>query len=279
MIDSSRNPLLARVMVNRIWKHHFAEGIVRSPDDFGLMGQPPTHPELLDYLAGEFVRRGWSIKEMHRLMVLSSAYRTSSRPDERAVAIDPQNRLLHHMPVRRLEAEAIRDSILAVSGRLDRTIYGPSVMPHLTAFMQGRGRPSKSGPLDGKGRRSIYMNVRRNFLTPMFLSFDYPIPFTTVGRRNISNVPAQALVMMNNPFVVKQAELWGKKVLARGGTIEERVGRLYEEAFARTPEKREVREAIAFLEGRGKQIGAEEWRAWADLCHVLMNVKEFVFVN
>ena len=279
MVDAGRNPLLARVMVNRIWKHHFGEGIVRSPDDFGVMGQAPTHPELLDYFAGEFVRRGWSIKAMHRMMVLSSAYRMSSRAEEKALAVDPQNKLLHHMPVRRLEAEAIRDSILAVSGRLDRTMYGPSVMPHLTAFMQGRGRPGESGPLDGKGRRSIYVNVRRNFLTPMFLSFDYPIPFTTVGRRNVSNVPAQALVMMNNPFVVKQAELWGKRVVERAGTVEERVGRLYEEAFARRPEEGEVRAAVAFLEEQGRQYGSESWRAWADLCHVLMNVKEFVFVN
>jgi hypothetical protein len=143
------------------------------------MGQPPTHPELLDWLAAEFIRRGWSVKQMHRLMLLSSTYRMSSRADGRAAQRDPRNRLLHRMPVRRLEAEAVRDAILAVSGRLDRRMFGPGVTPYLTPFMQGRGRPREAGPLDGNGRRGIYLDVRRNFLTPMFLAFDYPIPFTT----------------------------------------------------------------------------------------------------
>jgi hypothetical protein len=135
---------------------------------------------------------------MHRLMVLSSTYRMASRSDAKADEADPQNKLLHCMPVRRLEAECIRDSILAISGRLDDKMFGPSISPHLTPFMQGRGRPANSGPLDGDGRRSIYLGVRRNFLNPMFLAFDYPIPFTTIGRRSVSNVPAQALTMMNN---------------------------------------------------------------------------------
>ena len=211
------NPLTARVLVNRVWKHHFGEGIVKTPDDFGVMGQPPTHPELLDYLATRFVAGGWSIKGLHRLMMLSSTYRMQSRPDpgSEAERIDPANVLLHRMNVRRLEAEAIRDAMLAVSGRLDRTLFGPSVLPHLTPFMDGRGRPGKSGPLDGDGRRSLYLNVRRNFLTPMFLAFDFPVPFSTMGRRNVSNVPAQALTLMNDPFVVQQARLWADRVLRR----------------------------------------------------------------
>src|SRR5262249_52356359 len=150
----------------------------RSVDDFGVQGQPPTHPELLDFLAAELERRGWSLKAMHRLMVTSSAYRMASRGDEAADKADPQNKLLHRMPLRRLEAEAIRDAMLAVSGRLDRKMYGPGPLPHLTPFMVGRGRPGASGPLDGDGRRSVYLNVRRNFLNPMFLAFDYPVPFT-----------------------------------------------------------------------------------------------------
>ena len=178
---SRSNPLLPRVMVNRIWQHHFGEGIVRSVDDFGVMGQPPTHPELLDFLANEFIKRGWSIKSMHRLMLLSSTYQMSSQNDEAAAKIDPQNKLLQHMPIRRLEAEAIRDSLLAISGRLDKTMYGPSVLPYLTPFMNGRCKPEKSGSLDGDGRRTIYLNVRRNFLSPMLLCFDYPIPATTIA--------------------------------------------------------------------------------------------------
>src|SRR5262249_46744761 len=151
MLDGS-DPLLPRVLVNRLWHHHFGRGLVRSVDDFGHQGQPPTHPEPLDWLAAEFVRGGWSVKRIQRLLVLSSAYRMASRSDPHAEERDPENRLLHRMPVRRLEAEAVRDAILAVSGRLDRRLYGPGVMPHLTPHMQGRGRPGVSGPLDGDGR-------------------------------------------------------------------------------------------------------------------------------
>jgi len=276
---SRSNPLLPRVMVNRIWQHHFGEGIVRSVDDFGAMGQPPTHPELLDFLANEFIKRGWSIKAMHRLMLLSSSYQMSSQPDESAAKIDPQNKLLQHMPVRRLEAEAIRDSLLAISGRLDKTMYGPSILPYLTPFMSGRGRPDHSGPLDGDGRRTIYLNVRRNFLSPMLLSFDYPIPATTIGRRNVSNVPAQALTMLNNPFVLQQAQLWAKKTLAEPNlTTEQRINNLYVTAFARPPQSDELEAAVQFLSEQQKQY-SDPIKPWNDLCHVLINVKEFIFVN
>jgi hypothetical protein len=275
------DPLPARVMVNRIGQHHFGEGIVRSVDNLGILGERPTHPELLDYLAAEFVRQGWSIKKMHRLMLLSSTYRMASRSDARADELDPQNKLLHRMPIRRLEAECIRDAMLAVSGTLDRSMHGPGVPPHLTPFMIGRGRPAVSGPLDGSGRRSIYITVRRNFLTPMFLAFDYPIPFTTMGRRSVSNVPAQALTMMNNPFVIQQAETWAKRVLADNGlTPKARIAKMYVTAFGRPPTETELSEALAFLDEQGKQYGKpDDPKAWTDLCHVLMNVKEFIFVN
>jgi hypothetical protein len=275
------NPLVARVMVNRIWQHHFGEGIVRSVDNFGVLGQPPTHPELLDWLAGEFVRQGWSVKSMHRLLVLSSAYRMASKGDAKAEEADAQNKLLHRTAVRRLEAEAIRDAMLAVSGRLDRKMYGPGVMPHLSPFMLGRGRPGVSGPLDGDGRRSVYVQVRRNFLTPLFLAFDYPVPFSTMGKRTVSNVPAQALTLMNNPFVVQQADGWAKRTQAEPGrTPKDRVSGMYVAAFGRPPTDKELGEALEFLEAQAKEYGrADDPRAWADLAHVLLNVKEFVFVN
>src|SRR5262249_37928803 len=147
--------------------------------------------------------------------------------------------------------------------------------------MIGRGRPATSGPLDGAGRRSVYINVRRNFLTPMFLAFDYPIPFTTIGKRSVSNVPAQALTLMNNPFVVQQAERWGGGVLAEPGlTSRERVSRMYVTAFGRPPTATELDEALAFLAEQGKEYGRpDDVRAWGDLCHVLLNVKEFIFIN
>ncbi|MEJ7638025.1 MAG: DUF1553 domain-containing protein, partial [Singulisphaera sp.] len=277
------NPFPARVLVNRVWKGHFGEGIVKTPDDFGLMGAPPSHPDLLDHLATRFVAGGWSLKGLHRMMMLSSTYRMRSRPDpgSEAERIDPSNVLLHRMNVRRLEAEAIRDAVLAVSGRLDRTPFGPSVLPHLTPFMDGRGRPGKSGPLDGDGRRSLYVNVRRNFLTPMFLAFDFPAPSSTMGRRNVSNVPAQALTLMNDPFVVQQARLWADR--ARADTAmprPEAVSGLYLAAFGRPPTDAERSQALAFLDEQAAAYGApDDPRAWADLCHVLINVKEFIYIH
>jgi cytochrome c553 len=162
-LSSADNPLTARVMVNRIWQHHFGRGMVKSVDNFGAMGDRPTHPELLDFLASQFIASGWSIKAMHRLMLLSSTYRMSSNATDRAAKDDPENKLLSHMPVQRLEGEAIRDSILAVSGTLDSKMFGPSIPPYISEFQDGRGKP-ESGPLDGAGRRSLYIQVRRNFL-------------------------------------------------------------------------------------------------------------------
>ena len=190
MTDPALDPFLPRVMVNRIWHHLFGRGIVASVDNFGVLGEAPTHPELLDYLADQFVKDGWSVKKTIRRLVLSSAYRMSSQPTD-ADQADPQNLLLHRMRLRRLEGEAIRDAMLSVSGRLDLKMYGPPVPVHLTPFLEGRGRPA-DGPLDGDGRRSLYTAVRRNFLPPMMLAFDTPSPFSTVGRRTVSNVPAQA---------------------------------------------------------------------------------------
>jgi hypothetical protein len=274
------NPLTPRVLVNRLWHHHFGRGIVPSVDDFGAMGRTPTHPELLDYLASRFVASGWSIKAMHRLIVTSRTYRMSSRLDPEADRLDPSNELWHRRDVRRLEAEVIRDAVLAVSGRLDPTLYGPSVAPHLTPFMEGRGRPGHSGPLDGDGRRSLYIDVRRNFLTPMLLAFDYPTPASTMGRRNVSNVPAQALTLMNDPFLVQQARVWADRTRKDPAVpATESVERMYREAFGRPPGDDERAAALGFLDEQAKAYGkADDPRAWADLAHVLFNVKEFVAV-
>jgi hypothetical protein len=279
-IVDPKNPLTARVIVNRIWQHHFGEGLVRSPDDFGHMGQLPSHPELLDFLAQEFMQDGWSMKRMHRRLLLSSTYRMASHGDAAADAADPQNRLWHKMPVMRLEAEVIRDSILAVSGRLTRNQFGPGVLPYLTAYMNGRGRPG-SGPLDGDGRRSIYINVRRNFLTPMLQAFDYPIPFTTIGRRTVSNVPAQALCLMNNQFVTQQAETWAKNLEGQVQTEPSaRVQNMYVAAFSRPPTTQELLEGIEFVASQGKLYPPDQqFRAWADYAHILFNVKEFIFLK
>lgn len=278
-IVQPENPLLARVMVNRLWKHHFGEGIVRTPDDFGLQGQPPTHPELLDWLARQFPTRGWSLKAMHRLMVTSRAYRQASQaPAEiaaKAARVDPLNKRLHRQNVRRLEAEAIRDTLLALSGRLDLTLEGPGVLPFLTPHVEGRGKPGTSGPLDGNGRRSLYLQVRRNFLNPMFLAFDFPTPFTTIGRRTTSNVPAQALAMLNNPFVLQQAEGWAQRVLSeKEDTDEARLRKMYLAGFAREPTSDELTAVKRFL----NEFGSDRVRAWTHLAHVLLNTKELILI-
>ncbi|MGC1274202.1 MAG: DUF1553 domain-containing protein, partial [Planctomycetaceae bacterium] len=277
------NPFPARVMVNRVWQHLFGEGIVKSVDNFGVLGDEPTHPELLDRLADDFRNDGWSVKRLIRRIVLSRSYRMASTPHPETAAklaeLDPSNRLLHAQHLKRLEGEALRDAMLAVSGRLDRSLGGEPIPVRLTPFMQGRGRPSESGPLDGDGRRSLYIKVQRNFLTPMLTAFDFPIPATTVGRRNVSNVPAQALILLNDPFVIDQAQVWAKRTLAVSRlSTADRTECLYEAAYSRQPTTEETNAAIAYLESHGDDWQTNE-TAWADLCHVLLNGKEFVFVR
>lgn len=277
---SPKNTLTPRVFVNRVWKHHFGEGIVRSTDNFGKMGEPPSHPELLDHLAAEFVADGWSIKRLHRRILMSETYRRDSRASDPARERDPTNKLLSHMPVRRLEAEAVRDSILAVAGTLDRTLGGPSVPPHISEFQDGRGKP-KTGPVDGDGRRSLYVGIRRNFLTPLFLAFDYPTPITTMGRRGVSAVPSQALILLNNEFVNQQARLWAQAALERQPDSEARLVQMYEEAYARPPTAKERATIREFLQEQRARYRDEvsDAQVWTDLAHVLINSTEFIFVR
>jgi len=263
------NPLLARVMVNRIWKHHFGEGLVRTVDNFGRTGERPSHPQLLDWLAQEFIAGGWSVKAMHRQMMLSSAYQMDSAAPALSQAKDSQNRLLSHMPVRRLDAESIRDAILASSGSLDPRVHGPSVPVHVSQFQDGRGKPT-SGPLDGSGRRSVYLEVRRNFLTPLLVAFDFPLPTSTTGRRMVSTVPAQALMLMNNEFVAQQARLWSVRMESAYSDPRERLDAMYQQVFGRAPEPAERDRVQTFLGGEG---------SWGDLAHVLLNAKEFLFLR
>jgi hypothetical protein len=284
------NPLTARVAVNRIWHHIFGRGLVPTVDNFGAVGDRSSHPELLDDLALRFVHDGWSIKRLVRELVLSSAFRMASTSSPQAEAADPDNRLLHRMPARRLEAEAIRDAILAVSGRLDRRMGGPGVEVHLTPFVDNYGkdygRPETSGPLDGDGRRSLYLKVRRNYLTPILAAFDMPQPLVTAGRRDVSNVPAQALILMNDPFVAQQARRWAARVLAHKGLdASQKVCQMYLEAYARPPTETERQAAPRFLASHGGELGVpperrnDDERLWADFAHVLFNVKEFIFLK
>jgi hypothetical protein len=282
-----RNPLTARVAVNRFWHHLFGRGLVTTTDNFGKLGEPAADPlaqALLDTLAVRFVEEGWSVKQLIRQIVTSAAWRMSSARDPAAIQRDPLNRLLHHYPLRRLEGEAIRDKILAISGRLDPKLGGPGVEVFLTDFHEGRGRPG-SGPLDGGGRRSLYTTMRRNFLPGFLQAFDLPVPFQAMGRRNVTNVPAQALVMMNDPFVAEQAKLWAKAALADATLLPAaRIEQMYRAAFARPPEPAETTAALEFLAAQAKTHGGDfgndprQEAAWADLAHALFNTKEFIFV-
>lgn len=275
--DPNVNPLIARVMVNRLWHHLFGRGIVASTDNFGVLGDRPTHPELLDHLADRFVKEGWSLKKMIRNLVLTRAYQMSNQRDQAAEAADPENLLLHRANLRRLEGEAIRDAMLAVSGRLDARQFGPPVPVNLTAFQDGRGKPA-SGPVDGNGRRSVYLSVRRNFLPQFFLAFDMPTPFSTVGRRTVSNVPAQALILLNDPFVHQQADLWARRTLKEKQTPQERIAFMYESAFSRPPTAFESWNCLAFLENQARLNPANAQAGWTDLAHVLFNTKEFIYL-
>jgi hypothetical protein len=266
-IASAQNPLTARVMVNRIWYWLFGRGLVPTVDDFGRLGEKPTHPELLDYLAAEYVARGWSTKEMIRFLVTTRAYAMSSAPSPRALSIDPANQWLSHQRVQRLSAEAVRDSLLAVTGQLDPTMDG------------------KSAEADSP-RRSLYLAVRRTNLHPFLQVFDAPKPFTTLGRRDLTNVPAQSLTMLNSPFVIEQAEKWARGLATNDEpTIESRVRRMFATAFSRPPTEHELAAARDYLaalaEDRQLAPGAVRTSVpvWQDFAQSLFNLKEFIYLR
>jgi len=277
LVDGS-HPLVARVIVNRIWQHVMGRGLVPTPDDFGALGSAPTHPELLDWLAVDFMR-DWDIKRLVRQIALSATFAQSGIASEQAEAIDPANALLHRAFIRRLDAESVRDSMLALSGRLDRSMGGPGVPTHLTEFMTGRGRPGQSGPLDGNGRRSVYLEVRRNFADPFLAMFDLPVPTTTVGRRHESNVPAQALAMMNAPLVHDLAARWGERAGAScdgsPGSMARVASGMLHDAWGRAPTTAQVDQCVAFLQTEGGPSPA----AWSALAHAILNTKQFLFID
>ncbi|MBT3211530.1 MAG: DUF1553 domain-containing protein [Planctomycetaceae bacterium] len=286
LVNDPTNPLTSRVIVNRIWHHLMGRGIVPTTDDFGFLGQRPTHPHLLDHLATRFLQEGRSIKSMIKYIVLSRTYQMSSHASQKAQELDPSNLLWHHCPPKRLQGEAIRDSLLTLSGRLDTTAFGPPVPIHLTSFMNGRGRPKKSGSLDGDGRRSIYISVRRNFLSPFMLAFDTPTPFSSMGRRNVSNVPAQPLILLNDPLVVELADDWSKQAVKKiTGTgfdaVSNRIEWMYLSAFGRYPTEQEIATSIAFLSSKTSDNKAYDFNdtCWSELAHALVNTKEFIFLR
>lgn len=273
-IADERNPLTARVMVNRIWQHHFGEGIVRTVSNFGTTGEKPSHPELLDWLATEFVRSGWSVKHMHRLMLNTSAYMRSSDDVEANLEIDGENRAFWRMPRRRLEAEAIRDQILAVAGTLDTATGGPSVRPFIDPDLW---QSSTSRVWGGREvgdpttwRRSVYVFNKRSIRYPMFEAFDQPDMTTHCSERVSSTVAPQALLLMNNAEVLLQAKYFAQRLqLEAGPEAGAQVDRAFELSLARPPTRDEKDRAVRFIEANTAGL--------VDFCQTMFNLNEFVY--
>jgi hypothetical protein len=256
------HPLTTRVIVNRIWQHHFGRGLAATSSDFGKLGEPPSHPELLDWLARRFVEDGWSFKKMHRLLVTSMTYRQAATAPASEVALkkDPENHLWWKMSTRRLDAEQIRDAVLASAGKLDLTMGGPGVDPK-------------------EPRRSIYTKVRRNTRDPLLDVFDAPEGFTSAAQRNVTTTPTQALLMFNGPFMLGQAKAFADRLAGEKDAVD----RAYRLALGRSATPDEGAQAERFLQEQMRRIKgtpAEARRAaLADFCHVLLNANEFLYVD
>jgi hypothetical protein len=292
------HPLTARVLVNRLWQGHFGRGIVATASDFGTQGAEPTHPELLDWLATELIANGWSMKAMHRLMVTSATYRQSSTPPEASLAGDPENSQFGRMPRHRLEAEAVRDSLLAVAGQLDQRIGGPSVFPDLPPGIDTRGGWTRSESESDRNRRSIYVFVRRNLKYPLFDAFDVPDTNTTCPDRNVSVNAPQALMLLNSDIVLDLARSMAGRIYRETSDRNDQavlVSTAYRLAFSRQPDAQELKSGIAFLESQPAHLSGQtklktpkelpdgvvpaQAAALVDYCHVLLNLNEFVFID
>lgn len=273
------NPLTTRVIVNRVWHYHFGRGIVGTPSDFGMMGERPSNKELLDYLASTFVERGWSIKQMHRLILNSNTYQQSSAYREDAAKIDSDDKYFWRYPRHRLEGESIRDSMLYVAGSLNTKMGGPGVFPPLPEGMTTRGGWKKDEDASEAMRRSVYIFVRRNTRYPMMEAFDMPDTHESCARRNNTVTPSQALDLLNNSLVLDWSRKFAARVMNDGGmSPQEQVDRAFKLAFQRTPSQEERKIALDFLV-KQKSITGDDKTAMVDLCHMLLNTNEFLYVN
>jgi hypothetical protein len=275
------NPLVARVFVNRLWQHLLGRGIVATPDDFGVQGRAPTHPELLDYLSVQLRKNQWSAKSLIKLICESHVYKQSVAtgvfPTE-----DANNDYLSFANVKKLEGESVRDGLLYVAGQLDMKIDGGTSRVYLTDFMTGRGRPGANGSMNGDGRRSLFLEVRRNFLNPMLTAFDMPTPFSSMGKRNASNVPGQALTMINDPLLHWVARKWAERELGESRSDEERVGRMLLAVMGRQPGSEQIKMSMEYLAEERMLSGSSdpkerEIEIWSSLAHAVLNSKNMLF--
>ena len=301
------HPLTARIIVNRLWQHHFGRGIVATSSDFGNMGDNPSHPQLLDWLACELIHQGWSLKAIHRLMVLSATYRQSSLIDERSPAhqlaqkTDPTNRLLWHAHRHRLEGEIVRDALYSISGRLDETMFGPSVYLRLPQAVLTTSRYAWTpDPIEANlHRRSVYSFQLRNMRHPLLASFDQPDMYISCGVRMNTLTPTQSLALFNGEETAEQAAHWAGRLLSESLDDTQFIRRGWLEAYSRLPTADELSGSLQFLKSQADQIYASEYNvptssqpqpcpsclephkaaAYVDLCHALMNSTEFLFVD
>jgi hypothetical protein len=293
---SRENPLTARVTVNRQWAAFFGHGLVRTPQDFGVQGEPPTHPELLDWLAVDFMDEGWSLKKLHKLIVMSATYQQSSHVTPERLARDPDNRLLGRGPRARLDAEIVRDAVLAASGLLSRKIGGPSVYPPQPASVTTEGtygavawKPSEG---EDRYRRSLYTFSKRTAPFAMFATFDGPSGEACVPRRDVSNTPLQALTLLNDVMFTEAAQQLGRTFASTPGSVDERVGRLFRRCLIRPPGPEELADLVAFYNSQKQRFEAHELNAaevagegpgdvneraaWTVLARVLFNLDEMI---
>lgn len=289
-VASPANPLTARVFVNRVWQHHFGVGLVPTPDDFGRTGLRPTHPALLDFLAAEFVRGGWSVKQLHRLILTSRAYRMSSRAENRtALAADQDNTLLWRQNLRRVEAEVVRDTMLAVSGALNPKRGGPSVFPRLPkevhTTQDSAGKGWEDSPADEQNRRSVYLVVKRALKVPLLECLDFANSTSGTGTRPTTTVAPQALMLLNDSFVQTQAATFAERIRREAGPrTEAQITRAFQLAVQREPTKAEARAGRALLadqvEHAQREGSAEPANvALTSLCRALLNLNEVVYVD
>jgi len=270
-------------MVNRIWQYHFGRGIVKTSSDFGFQGTPPTHPELLDWLATQFMKTGWSVKQMHRLIMTSAAYQMSSAPRDDALAKDPVNDLFWRFDMRRLSAEEIRDSILWATGRLNADkMYGPSIYTDIPEEVKaGQSRPGhgwgKSTPED-RDRRSIYIHVKRSLLDPLLESFDFadtdqscPVRFTTTQ-------PTQALGLLNSDFMLQQAATFAELLSSRTNAVDQ-VRKGLERVTQRVPTDDEVQRGVALMDQLQAEDELTAEQALQYFCLVALNLNEFIYLD
>jgi hypothetical protein len=264
-------------MANRIWQGHFGDGMVRTPDNFGRLGERPSNPELLDYLARTFIEGGWSVKKMHRMILLSKTYQMSAAFNEETKAKDPENRLMSHYPRQRLSIEEIRDAYLAMGGDLDLTMGG-TLDPGVGTDGETSANRISMNP-EKTNRRSIYLPLRRSNLPVLYTLFDFGDATTPDGKRSSTTVATQALFVMNSPLVIREAKSLTDSVLKQEKLDKRRVQEIYLRVLSRRPDGSEIDKGLTYLQSfRQKWTQIDEEKAWTSLTHALMASNEFIFV-